>query len=212
MTLPALIQNHRRGVAETALKKFYTNMNQAINLSVVDNGDKKSWTMAKDNTLNEAELFYNRYFKKYLKTLKAEPSDVQVNKNGTIVKAFTIFFADGSADAMYYHAKDHFYCINAKDLKNFEQKNGTTCFKFGFYTSPADFNFDTTTYSARNFLNKGLEPYVNNDIRDGEGNRVSDDDGNSIRTTEKDLYAQKCYAKIIQLNGWRIPKDYPLKF
>lgn len=207
MTMPTLIQNHRRSVVETSLKKFYTNMNQAILRSVVDNGDTKYWTFAGDS-ISEHENFYNRYLKNYLKTLKTELAPYQSGSG--INNRFTITFPDGSAVAVGYRAHDWYYCIKAKDLQHFAEKRGTGCFAFGFY--PPGINATPDSYSSKNFKGKGFEPYVVNVAQDENGEQLKDDDGNLILTTEKDLYKQKSYAKAIQLNGWRIPDDYPLKF
>ena len=203
MTLPTLIQNHRRGVVETSLKKFYTNMNQAILRSVVDNGEVKYWTFAGDS-IAEYETFYNRYLKNYLKTLKTEFAPVQTRFGMT--DSFTIILPDGSGTAITYRGHDWYYCVKAKDLQHFTDKRGTSCFLFGFYPT-----INGSSYSGKNFMNKAFEPYVNQVAQDENG-AMKDDDGNTIFTDETMLYQQKCYAKAIQLNGWRIPDDYPLKF
>lgn len=200
MTLPALIQNHRKGVVETALKKFYTTMNQAILQSVSENGETSYWSFPTSDSSNTVEEFYNKYFKKYLKSVKTGET------NGF----FTVYFADGSGVYSNYYGKDWFYCINAKDLKNFSNKQGTSCFRFGFY--PTGLDVSSASYSYKNFYNKGIEPYVIAIARNEEGGFMTDEGGNNIYTTEDDLYEQKCYAKAIQLNGWKIPDDYPFKF
>lgn len=43
ITIPTLIQQHRKQVIETRLKKFYSSVNQAVKLAEVDFGDKKLW-------------------------------------------------------------------------------------------------------------------------------------------------------------------------
>ncbi len=204
MTLPTLIQKHRRSVVETSLKKFYTNMNQAIKLSVVENGETKYWTFGDADNANDIEAFFNKYLKKYVKVLK---TDKITNANGKL--RFAIYFSDGSGAMIYHHGHDWSYCINAKDLTK-TGTNGTRCFSFGFY--PVMTNGEEKYYSGKNFINKGIEPYVNTVAKGDDGKDLKDENGKLLYTTEKDLYTQKCYAKIIQLNGWRIPDDYPLKF
>ena len=39
LTIPTLMANHRRQVAETRLEKFYTTINQAVKMAEVDYGD-----------------------------------------------------------------------------------------------------------------------------------------------------------------------------
>lgn len=204
MTMPALIQKHRRSVVEVSLKKFYTTMNQAILRSVVDNGEVKYWTFDAADSLQSHEAFYNRYLKNYLKTLKTDVISV------SLVDRFTVFFPDGSGAAIGYQGHDWYYCIKAKDLQHFVDKRGTGCFVFGFY--PTGLSDTQNSYSSQNFKNKIFEPYVNNVAKDSDGEYMKDDDGKSVLTNAETLYQQKCYAKAIQLNGWKIPDDYPLNF
>lgn len=123
---------------------------------------------------------------------------------------FVILFADGSAASLGYLGHDWHYCIKTKDLSQYEDKNGTGCFTFGFYPN---YSWDNpNSYAAQNFKNKKFEPFVIDKIRDENNDMIADENGNFIFLTEKDLIEQKCYAKIIQLNGWKIPKNYPLNF
>ena len=69
--------------------------------------------------------------------------------------------------------------------------HGKDCFMFAFYYHGAN--------GLRNkyFLGKAIEPYI-----------VDNWDG-----TREGLKAnRKNYGKLIQLNGWKIPDDYPIKF
>lgn len=43
LTLPGLIQNNSKTTVEAKLKKFYTNINQAIMLSEAKYGDRNYW-------------------------------------------------------------------------------------------------------------------------------------------------------------------------
>lgn len=57
LTLPGLVQNHAKITVEAKLKKFYTNINQAIMLSEAEYGDRKYWytdagTVEKDSEGN----------------------------------------------------------------------------------------------------------------------------------------------------------------
>ncbi|MDR1167926.1 MAG: type II secretion system GspH family protein [Heliobacteriaceae bacterium] len=167
LTMPALIANHRKIVVETHLKRFYSNMNQAIKLSEVDNGDKKEWAFTGDID------WYNKYLAPYLKTTSIQYKDASL-----IIK-----FIDGSSDIISYYGHDHTYCLNSK-----QQKYGTNCFTFGFYPTYTIFN--------KHHYDKGVEPYIRNDW-----------DG-----TYEDLPRVNGYTRMIQLNNWKIPDDYPLKF
>lgn len=199
--MPTLIGKHRKTVAETGLKKFYTTMNQAIQLSVSDNGETKYWNFATNNTSAEIEVFYNKYFK----TLKTEIRSMPIESG--VGNYFTIFFADGSGSAIDFKGHNWYYCTNAKDLSQFVDKNGTGCFLFGFYPTE---HTNNAAYVHKVSYNKGIEPYVQAaNLQVG-----TDESGNPIyeAPSENNLYKGGFWARAIQINGWEIPDDYPLNF
>ena len=195
MTLPILTAKYRITVTETALKRFYTTMNEAVKLSVVKNGESKYWVFTEvDDNPDEIEAFFNMYLKDYIKVLETKK----------IRTAFYVYFADGSAVRISYGGKDWTYCVNAKDVDkdDLDPYLGTRCFLFGFYPMGV---CSEGSYGYKNFHNRAVEPYV--------ACLITDEDGNISNTTINDLYKKRTlYTKIIQLNGWKIPKDYPLKF
>jgi len=206
MTMPTLIQKHRKTVAETGLKKFYTIMNQAIQLSVNDNGETKYWEFTEATYAPEPnKQFYNKYLKKYLKTLKTDIIPIKLDIG--MQDIFAIFFTDGSGAAIGWGGKDWYYCAKTKDFSQYIDKNGTGCFLFGFYPTS---QWNEAPYTTKVYYNKGIEPHVQAaQIQVG-----TDESGNPIYAapTEDTLYEGKFWARAIQLNGWRIPDDYPLKF
>lgn len=184
MTMPALIQKHRKQIVETRLKKFYTVANQAIQLSEVVNEDKKYWKFDGSGEISYSEQtltsFYNKYLKDYLKVSKTEYNSSCLN----------LYFSDGSGVCLKYGGMDWHYCVEAKYLPPKSDNEGKGCFIFGFYPK------GTSGLRSKYFYNKGVEPYIA-DTWDGD---------------ETNLYYYKNYAKAIQLNGWKIPDDYPIKF
>ena len=193
LTLPTLIHNHNKKVIETRLKKFYSSMNQAILLSEVENGDKKDWLFitrgeaCSANSTSEACLtgFYNTYLKKYLKTTK---SFYQVNSDDRY-HALYVYFADGSGVKIRYGGGDYIFYPYASKMDAPTAVEGRDRFGFGFYPRGAG------GMRNENFYNKGVEPYIDQ----------------SWDGTNEGLKTTKAYAKLIQLNNWEIPDDYPLK-
>ncbi len=192
LTMPSLIQHHKKQEVETKLKRFYSTINQAIIQAEADKGSRANWnyTCGDHNGTQYSEQcltdFYNNYLKGYLNVVKTEynPTAVNDEKGGLF-----LYFADGSIVRLVYGGRDYLYFINNKNIENCNV--GKDCFPFSFYT----------TYAAglreKYFLGKGVEPTI-----------VYDWDG-----TEEGLKQHPYnYGKIIQLNGWKIPKDYPLKF
>ncbi len=188
MTIPTLISNYKKLEIETRLKRFYSYMNQAIQLAEIDYGDKSTWDIGqthnnladcKTNAYSEACLttFFNKYFKNYLKYNKL----LYDNEESMLL----VYMSDGSVVAVGYAGSDYNYCINYEAYKS--NVHGRGCFLFGFYPRGA--------YGLRNdlFKDKGIEPYVPYNW-----------DG-----TFENLYNVGAWAKIIQLNNWKIPDNYP---
>ena len=203
MTLPALVQKHRRTVVETRLEKFYSTINQAIKMSELKNGDKKYWEP------KDTDDFFNKYLKNYLKYTKYENKRV-----GTSNDFRLIYLADGSGFLVDIYAvwdKDgnqtfktnggHFiFCPEVKNCQEGSDYNkwGRTQFIFGYW--PAG------EVAPKYHKNKGVEPYLNgwDDKEESLYSRAH----YGCNSSSKNFY---CTA-VIQHNGWKIPKKYPYKF
>lgn len=207
MTLPVLIQKNNNRIVETRLMKFYSVANQAVKMAESDYGDKKYWWDdlqgsefdEEGNPItgsSEAEKWFNKYLKPYMKIKKQETLS-----DGT----FIVYFLDGSAlkllqntisrDWAYYPGNPD-KCIKQYGTKD-SKSNGICSFAFNFV--PA-----TDTANWKYHYNKGIEPYKY--AWDG---------------TYKKLYTAADYGckngnrryctAVIQVNGWKIPDDYPYK-
>ena len=191
MTIPTLIGNYKKNLVETRIKQFYVQINQAIRLSEIDNGDKKTWayTHSTSSAYSEETLrnFYNTYLNNYLKVLKTEYTESVYD--GATRNALRVYFLNGSAVDIRYGGSDYIFYPEANNTKD-EHCECKSCFFFGLYPNGAVGERDN------HFLNKGVEPYLSYEW-----------DG-----TYESLIELKQCAKIIQLNGWKIPDDYPYKF
>ena len=195
MTLPALIANHNKKVIETRLKAFYSTMNQAIVRAEADLGDKKYWLLersdnCKADAYSEACIreVYDTYLKKYLNTHKvvyrSEFCDVS-NRSGSL----WIYFSNGSGVKIGSLGRDYFFYPVASKMDKKDRVYCRAYFSFGLYPN-------TTNQSMKEVHgNKGIEPYVS-----------SSWDG-----TRDWLVQHKSCTKLIQLNNWEIPEDYPVK-
>lgn len=201
MTLPALIQKRTNTEVESKLKKIYTTMNQAILMSELDNGPKEYWQVGCNGDCEG-------YFKKYLLPYLNESSVLKFNSFGG--ENIVIYFADGTA-LVGKQAIDYFFFPNAKnlDIETFASTSedgslkgrkdcGVTYFAFAFYP---------TTKIHVFHHNKGFEPYkfelTNFDYETLTGS-------NSYACNKNSKLKVWCTA-LIQLNGWKIPNDYPFK-
>lgn len=207
LTMPSLIQNHRKQVVETRLAKFYSVINQAIKLSEVENGPMKYWdklnlTPIRDEEGNftgsyeseNIEQWFDKYLKKYMQTVKTE-------KANTSEDQLKVYFPDGSlllfsANSWLFYPEAKNYDIVEKSDNSIVRINedcGKKYFTFGIYIQQEGF---------------GLAPY-------GVTLNLSDDDvrnDNSLGCKE-DVTNERAYCTLlIARNGWKIPKDYPFKF
>lgn len=105
MTLPALLHNYKKQEIEAKIKKFYTNMAQAVKLSEIDNGPAFYWS--KDARTDDGNgnlignptgtlAFYNTYLAKYLKktAVKDNESTFVVLADGSTIHMGTGYCLD----------------------------------------------------------------------------------------------------------------------
>jgi len=190
MTLPALIQKNNNRIVETRLKKFYSSINQAVELAESEYGDKKDW-FTNYTTPEEVQEWFMKYLGKNLKILK---TTYDTNNR------FTVYFTDGSGlklfnegttrDWVFYPSKPD-KCDEKYGMINSVNRGGLGICAFAFIYAPA--------VDMKYHYNKGFEPWKyawsgdRTDLLSGcKGN------GNY------------CTA-LIQMNNWKIPEDYPRK-
>lgn len=188
MTLPTLIQHHRKRVVETSLSRFYSNMQNAIKLSEVENGDKLYWDemgnscQIKDEDAENPEcvkgsetalVWWNKYMAKYIKTTNIATTINSTNKHSAII----VKFVDGSIIALCSDGIN--YYLNGK---SYEKRDNITP-TFGVTAFPFYWN-----------NKKGLIPHPYTLGSCIQGKNGAD-----------------CTRIIIE-NGWKIPDDYPFKF
>lgn len=191
LTLPTLIQKNNNHVVETRLMKFYSSINQAIKMAEVDYGDKKYWAANFENLefdKNGKPLsgydwtkWFNKYIVPYMKIIK-----IETNWYGV-----TAYFPDGSAVNMFQNGRDWSYYPGG-DTKCTEK--GVCRFDFMFYPPSKD-----PTYWLCHY-NKGVEPWK------------------YYSNCKYESLKRACYSSdrsycssVIQMNGWKIPDDYPYK-
>ena len=201
--MPSLIQQHRKHVVETRLKKFYSVMNQAIGNINAEYGGFENWypnyhvdvyqifedgkwqIIARPEMVDAA---FEKYFAKYLKISSAKKLETG-NK--------LYYLPDGSAFRMSPATNQDFvyFIKDAENCMNKENYMGSCAFYFNFRPG-----FNDNKNKFKYGKNKGLEPY----IYDWDGQKDTLYNGCS----NDGIYC----AKLIQYNGWKIPDDYPKKY
>lgn len=185
LTLPTLIQNHNKKIITTRLKKFYSTINQAILLSEQDkNIMRVDWRPSAFCSAGDKDNYSCtvKFFNEYLKNY-IKYTKIE-NKDGILY----VYFADGSAAYFTYYGQDIYFFPKGSKAELAQLKTGKDKFMFAFY--PAGASGKRNEY----FKNLGVEPYI---------------DANWDGTKEGLYNSCSNGAKIIQLNGWQMPDDYP---
>jgi len=210
MTIPTMMSNYRKHVVESKLVKFYSTINQAIRLAEVDYGDRTGWDyLGSGYVLDEngdptdepvALAWAQKYLMPYLK------GDVKLkNSSGNV----EIYFQDGSlltfqGTGWMYYIDAAKYKLDEENKPTFANTNLNGTMVFTFYFRP-----DKEGTASRKFTGKGVEPYKY--AWDGKRETLfTNDRFGCKKEATRDGHAY-C-AALIQQNGWKIPKDYPLKF
>lgn len=201
LTLPMLIQNYKKHVVETKLSKFYTTINQAVARSSAENGEPADWV--KDCgisgiptcTTDESIEWFKTYIGKYMSISKIEPAEDD--------SGFFVYFADGSIMLMSKWIYDIWFYMSEKAVTN--SSNGINKFEFRFMPQMPSWASEPFVKNNAHTIKNTVEPYMYS--WDGTIENLYSGSKYSCSGSEAAL----C-TKIIQLNGWKIPKDYPLKF
>lgn len=206
ITIPGLITSYNKKITETRLAKFYSVFNQAIRLSVAENGDVDTWddywsasgNTYKDGQAQDNETGVEGAFELYLKPYMQIAYKKKINFRG--MNQTLYIMPDGSAFA-YRHLDTRDITFFPKDPEKCIKKRKTT----GTGTCSFMFIFHPISESPnwKYHYNKGLEPY----LYDWDGSKTHLKSGATYSYANSGYY---CTA-MIKNNGWKIPKDYPLK-
>ena len=141
LTIPNLVQSYKKKIVETRLAKFYSVMNQAIQLSEIDNGPKEYWDeldgVATEGSVNQL-IWFEKYFKPYLK-YNYVTTDKIFDTTSTII----VYFSDGSLCKMssgsfqfWPNASDYslpVYDEENDSYRNPRESSGIKYFTFHFW-------------------------------------------------------------------------------
>ena len=203
MTIPTLMANHRKKVVETKLEKIYSVMNQAINLTNAEYGDVTNWIIdcgSSDSptcSINEVENWFNSTIGKHLETLKTGKIK---NKTDDIL---LIYLKDGSILGVTNYIYDMFFYVNSDAISNTQSGKNYFLFRFNPILLSHQ-NNEEAQKDLKYSLKPTFEPYSNY----WNGTREQLIDGHSFSCAQNHAFC----AKLIQYDGWKISKDYPVKF
>ena len=205
MTVPTLMANHRKKVVETKLEKIYSVMNQAINLTNAEYGDVTNWIIdcgssnSPTCSINEVENWFNSTIGKHIETLKTGKTKNKTNTNDILL----IYLKDGSILGVTNYIYDMVFYVNSDAISNTQSGKNYFLFRFNPILLSHQ-NNEEAQKDLKYSLKPTFEPYSNY----WNGTREQLIDGHSFSCAQNHAFC----AKLIQYDGWKISKDYPVKF
>ncbi len=210
MTLPGVIEGYQKAETINRLKKAYSVMAQAIELSEVHNESVKYW-----NFNQSSVSFFNQYLKQYFAKInetrygKISDEIKYTRPNGSIEDTFTPFYSNAlvisTVDGMTFYLSEAMISSATSFQSILVDING--------YKNPNRFGRDLFVFSI--LPDYGLVPY---------GYKGSCDEGNAYDTFDRE-YLKSAWrygcskqagqtngafcSALIMTDGWEIRDDYP---
>ena len=203
MTLPILVGKYQKRVVALKLKKTYSVLNNALKMSVADNGDFETWG---EELYGSAANYVEKFWKPYINSIKTCNTRFECNYNnpkGSAIfncrnsngeercavywfadKISMLVLQDGIHIAFNSEIDDYHNTVTSKNI--YVDINGAK--------GPNTIGKDAFIFKT---MNNMVLPYGYNATKEAIQNDCS-----------KDGYKKYCAAKIMQ-DGWQIKNDYP---
>ena len=217
MTMPALIQNYRKSVVENKLKSEYSLISNAIRMSEAKNGSSEDWaTCDEDNSFECTKSFFDTYLAPELKTVKicgndnkeecwTEPVSLSGKKgylSPLIDMGLTAILSNGTSLYMWAGGQNS----EAAHLQIWFDIDGPTK---GKGIIGADVFGTITFFKAREEIRAGTFMQGCAKLLDVD-NYKNDTEYGCSKDVDTQFAGFYCGA-LIEQNGWKIPKDYPVR-
>ena len=209
MTIPTLISKYQKKQVVSQLKKEYTTLAQAVQLSTIDNGEITSWRLGENQTGEAAAEFMNTYLVPYMKVAKAPEVYGEGNWDGTryylgkttansyTAKHARMYLSDGASITTAVTNTD-----SEKNLYLYIDINGDK--------DPNRFGKDIFYYiigvksDDKNSVGRVLPAGYNKTREEITENTSSNKNGCAPSSS----FGYYC-AQLIMMDGWEIKDDYP---
>lgn len=209
LTLPSVIRNYQKKVTVERLKKSYSTLAQAVQMSVKDNDEVETW----DFSLSTQE-FIDKYIAPYIKDIST-----RVKNNGNYNNSKEYIFADGTTIWAWTSNTTLPQCVFVQlqvDINGDAGPNLMGKDIFVFYIFPKKNGFYNCGEGdvATNIPKGGLYPdgygysrdtMLNDDWRgcNKRGGKATDVDG-----MERNNAGGAFCTALIMYDGWQIKEDY----
>ncbi len=217
MTLPSLVQNYRKSVVENKLKSEYSLISNAIRMSEAKNGSSEDWaTCDEDNSFECTKSFFDTYLAPELKTVKicgndnkeecwTEPVSLSGKKgylSPLIDMGLTAILSNGTSLYMWAGGQNS----KTAHLQIWFDIDGPTK---GKGIIGADVFGTITFFKAREEIRAGTFMQGCAKLLDVD-NYKNDTEYGCSKDVDSQFAGLYCGA-LIEQNGWKIPKDYPVR-
>lgn len=209
LTLPSVIQKYQKKVTAERLKKMYSTLSQAVQMSEKDNDSVETWDF-----LLPTQDFMNKYIVPYIKDIaEREKSGNNLSKEYILADGSTLY-------AWTYHYSQDGYkqCVFRQfnvDINGDKKPNvlGKDIFIFYVFPKKAGFYNGGTGDIAQNVPHGGLYPDGYGYLRDTMKNdswRGCNRRGDTVLNgdVEVDNLGGAFCTALIMYDGWEIKNDY----
>lgn len=195
MTIPTLMTKYAKQRTETQLKSFYSRINQTLKMSAAENGDIDGLIERKAYSYDEQVEFLKQYIFPYMKHLGYE--DCTISQTAvciTLIDGGLMWFSidNNGGDIAYWTDAKKF--SDGQQSKNINRPRYHFSFQFAKYKNSSDKVVQSADF---------VEPYVF--MWDGTKEGLKKDTWACVKGCTNCGYC----TKMIQMNDWKIPDDYP---
>ncbi len=189
LTLPTVIANYKKKNTAVRLQKFYSLMKQAILRWEVDEGldpNQVKFNYMPDDYSKGFQAWYENNLNKYIIDIDKSRKYGKSPNSGNSLSRYTVVLADGSGFNGYISSENLlyiFYCTEAK------------------YCVP-------DSYDGKNTF---LFSLINGNFIAGTNRKASRE---QILELCQNAGIGNCHncSRLIQMDGWKIKEDYPIRF
>ena len=209
LTLSSVIQNYQKKVTVERLKKSYSTLAQAVQMSVKDNDEVETW----DFSLS-AQEFMDKYIAPYIKDIST-----RAKNNGNYNNSKEYIFADGTTIYAWTLNSTLQQCIFIRlqvDINGDAGLNilGKDVFSFFIFPKKLSFYNSGTGDIAQNIPKGGLYPdgygYTRNTMLNYAWRGCNKRGGKAVDSSgvERNNAGGAFCTALIMYDGWQIKEDY----
>ena len=203
--MPALITNYQKHQTVVQLRKVYSDLNNAVKLSEIDNGPMSDWTYpenecyAYDCILPFVEKYYLPYFQgaKIVKSSDMPDYKILSSKDGNElfggIKLYLLL--NNSVILAFFANTPNGYIWLFSDINGLKGQN-----KIGR---------DVFVFDAYKFYGMGYKIKFWGALYQDKNTLTNSTDGYACNKTNNQHYKNFYCGRLIEVNGWKIPEDYP---